>query len=107
MIISTTHHLDGKEVEAYLGIVVGEAVMGANLFSDLFASIRDIVGGRSGSYEDELTKARKIAFAELEAEARALGANAVLAVDIDYQVVGSKGSMLMVSISGTAVRYRG
>lgn len=107
MIITTTHHLDGKEIEAYLGIVVGEAVMGANLFSDLFASIRDIVGGRSGSYEDELTKARKIAFAELEAEARALGANAVLAVDIDYQVVGSKGSMLMVSISGTAVRYRG
>ncbi|GGO70698.1 heavy metal-binding domain-containing protein [Bowmanella pacifica] len=107
MIITTTHHLDSKEIEAYLGIVVGEAVMGANLFSDLFASIRDIVGGRSGSYEDELTKARKIAFAELEAEARALGANAVLAVDIDYQVVGSKGSMLMVSISGTAVRYRG
>ncbi|MBN7819839.1 heavy metal-binding domain-containing protein [Bowmanella yangjiangensis] len=107
MIITTTHHLEGKEVEAYLGIVVGEAVMGANLFSDLFASIRDIVGGRSGSYEDELTKARKIAFAELEAEARSLGANAVLAVDLDYQVVGSKGSMLMVSISGTAVRYRG
>lgn len=107
MIITTTHHLEGMEVEAYLGIVVGEAVMGANLFSDLFASIRDIVGGRSGSYEDELTKARKIAFAELEAEARSLGANAVLAVDLDYQVVGSKGSMLMVSISGTAVRYRG
>ncbi|MBT1063302.1 heavy metal-binding domain-containing protein [Bowmanella sp. Y26] len=107
MIITTTHHLEGKEVEAYLGVVVGEAVMGANLFSDLFASIRDIVGGRSGSYEDELTKARKIAFAELEAEARSLGANAVLAVDLDYQVVGSKGSMLMVSISGTAVRYRG
>ena len=107
MIVSTTHHLDGKEVEAYLGVVVGEAVMGANLFSDLFASIRDIVGGRSGAYEEELTRARKIAFAELENEARMLGANAVLAVDIDYQVVGSKGSMLMVSISGTAVRYRG
>lgn len=81
MIITTPHHLEGKEVEAYLGVVVGEAVMGANLFYDLFASIRDIVGGRSGSYEDELTKARKIAFAELEAEARSLGANAVLAVD--------------------------
>ncbi|GAB3015683.1 heavy metal-binding domain-containing protein [Bowmanella dokdonensis] len=107
MIVSTTHHLDGKEVEAYLGVVVGEAVMGANLFSDIFASIRDIVGGRSGAYEEELTRARKIAFGELENEARMLGANAVLAVDIDYQVVGSKGSMLMVSISGTAVRYRG
>ncbi|ALS98634.1 heavy metal-binding domain-containing protein [Lacimicrobium alkaliphilum] len=106
MIISTTHTLDNKSIEAYLGVVVGEAVMGANLFKDIFASIRDIVGGRSGSYEDELTRARKIAFAELENEARQMGANAVIGVDIDYEVVGKQGSMLMVSISGTAVRYR-
>ena len=79
--------------------------MGANLFKDLFASIRDIVGGRSGSYEEELTRARKIAFAEIEQEARAMGANAVVGIDIDYQVIGDKGSMLMVSIAGTAVRY--
>ncbi|TDF41554.1 heavy metal-binding domain-containing protein [Alteromonadaceae bacterium M269] len=105
MIVTTTHDLQGKKVEEYLGVVVGEAVMGANIFSDIFASIRDIVGGRSGAYEDELTKARKIAFQELENEARMLGANAVLAIDIDYEVVGAKGSMLMVSISGTAVRY--
>lgn len=105
MIVTTTHDIQGKQVNDYLGVVVGEAVMGANLFTDIFASIRDIVGGRSGAYEDELTKARKIAFQELENEARMLGANAVLAVDIDYEVVGAKGSMLMVSISGTAVRY--
>ena len=81
--------------------------MGANIFKDLFASIRDIVGGRSGSYEDELTKARKMAFAELEQEARAMGANAVVGIDIDYEVIGEKGSMLMVSISGTAIRING
>lgn len=105
MIITTTHQLQDKKIDNYYGIVIGEAVMGANLFKDLFASIRDIVGGRSGSYEDELTRARKIAFSELEQEARALGANAVVGVDIDYQVIGDKGSMLMVSIAGTAVRY--
>lgn len=105
MIITTTNQLEGKSIDNYYGIVIGEAVMGANLFKDLFASIRDIVGGRSGSYEDELTRARKIAFAELEQEARALGANAVIGIDIDYQVIGDKGSMLMVSIAGTAVRY--
>ena len=105
MIVTTTHDIQDKKINDYLGIVVGEAVMGANLFTDIFASIRDIVGGRSGAYEDELTKARKIAFQELENEARMLGANAVVAVDIDYEVVGPKGSMLMVSISGTAVRF--
>ncbi|MDM7861170.1 heavy metal-binding domain-containing protein [Alteromonas sp. ASW11-36] len=105
MIITTTNQLEGKSIDNYYGIVIGEAVMGANLFKDLFASIRDIVGGRSGSYEDELTRARKIAFAELEQEARAMGANAVIGIDIDYQVIGDKGSMLMVSIAGTAVRY--
>ena len=105
MIITTTHELQGKRIEQYHGIVIGEAVMGANLFKDMFASIRDIVGGRSGSYEDELTKARKIAFAELQQEAQMMGANAVVGIDIDYQVIGDKGSMLMVSIAGTAVRY--
>ncbi|WP_100658319.1 heavy metal-binding domain-containing protein [Alteromonas flava] len=105
MIVTTTNQLQGKNIDNYYGIVVGEAVMGANLFKDLFASIRDIVGGRSGSYEDELTRARKIAFAEIEQEARMLGANAVIGIDIDYQVIGDKGSMLMVSIAGTAVRY--
>ncbi|MCF2946735.1 heavy metal-binding domain-containing protein [Paraglaciecola aquimarina] len=105
MIMSTTSQLEGKKIEQYLGVVVGEAVMGTNVFKDIFASVRDIVGGRSGSYEDELTKARKIGFQELEEEAHSIGANAVIGIDIDYEVVGSGGSMLMVSISGTAVRY--
>ena len=105
MKVKTTHQLEGKKIEQYLGIVVGEAVMGANIFKDIFASIRDIVGGRSGAYEDELTKARKIGFQELEQEALSIGANAIVGVDIDYEVVGKGGSMLMVSISGTAIRY--
>jgi uncharacterized protein YbjQ (UPF0145 family) len=105
MLVTTTPSLEGKKIEQYYGVVVGEAVMGANVFKDIFASIRDIVGGRSGSYEDELTRARKIAFQELTDEAASLGANAVVAIDIDYQVVGKNGSMLMVSICGTAVRY--
>ncbi|WP_137167356.1 heavy metal-binding domain-containing protein [Salinimonas lutimaris] len=104
MILTTTPTIEGHTIEQYHGIVIGEAVMGANVFKDFFASIRDIVGGRSGSYEDELTKARKIAFTELEQEARSMGANAVVGIDIDYEVMGEKGSMLMVSISGTAVR---
>ena len=104
MIISTTPTLEGQKIEAYYGIVVGEAVMGANIVKDLFASIRDIVGGRSGSYEEELTRARKLAFTELEHEARSMGANAVVGIDLDYQVISDKGSMLMVSISGTAVK---
>lgn len=104
MILTTTPSVEGQTVQQYCGIVIGEAVMGANLFKDMFASIRDIVGGRSGSYEDELTRARKMAFSELEQEARNMGANAVVGIDIDYEVIGEKGSMLMVSISGTAVR---
>ncbi|NVK55447.1 MAG: heavy metal-binding domain-containing protein [Alteromonadaceae bacterium] len=103
MILTTTPTIEGKSISAYHGIVIGEAIMGANLFKDLFASIRDIVGGRSGSYEDEMTKARQIAFRELEQEARAMGANAVVGIDLDYEVLGDKNSMLMVSISGTAV----
>lgn len=104
MIITTTSNIEGKKIVDYRGIVVGEAVMGANIFKDLFASIRDIVGGRSGSYEDELTKARQIAFQELSQEAYNMGANAVIGVDIDYETVGDKGSMLMVSVNGTAVK---
>lgn len=104
MILTTTPGIEGKKIEQYYGIVIGEAIMGANIFKDLFASIRDIVGGRSGAYEDELTKARQLAFAELEQEALAMGANAVVGIDLDYEVIGDKGSMLMVSINGTAVR---
>ena len=105
MILTTTPSIEGKKISEYYGIVIGEAVMGANIFKDLFASIRDIVGGRSGSYEAELTKARQVAFEELTREALAMGANAVVGIDLDYEVVGDKGSMLMVSISGTAVKF--
>lgn len=104
MLITTTNSVEGKKIEQYYGVVIGEAIMGANVFKDLFASIRDIVGGRSGAYEAELTKARKIAFDEIQKEAMMLGANAIVGVDLDYEVVGQNGSMLMVSISGTAVR---
>lgn len=103
MIISTTPAIDGKQVTQYLGIVSGEAIMGANLFKDIFAGIRDIVGGRSAAYEEELRKAKAIALHELEEQAAQLGANAVLAVDLDYETIGANGSMLMVSASGTAV----
>ena len=104
MIISTTPTLEGRPVRDYLGIVTGEVIVGANIFKDLFANIRDIVGGRSGAYEGALRDARNAAFEELEAEARRLGADAVVGVDIDYEVVGQSGSMLMVSVSGTAVK---
>ena len=103
MILSTTPALEGKPIREYRGIVVGEAILGANVFKDLFAGIRDIIGGRSGAYEKELARAREIAFEELKDRARALGANAVVGIDLDYEVVGQNGSMLMVSISGTAV----
>ena len=104
MIITTTPNIEGRKISEYLGVVTGEAIMGANLFRDLFAGIRDIVGGRSGAYEKELRKAREIAFEEIETEAMKLGANAVVGVDIDYEVLGNKSGMLMVSVSGTAVR---
>ncbi|MGY4025284.1 heavy metal-binding domain-containing protein [Aeromonas rivuli] len=103
MILSTTPTLEGKAIREYRGIVVGEAILGANVFKDLFAGIRDIIGGRSGAYEKELARAREIAFDELKERAQALGANAVVGIDLDYEVVGQNGSMLMVSISGTAV----
>jgi uncharacterized protein YbjQ (UPF0145 family) len=103
MIVSTTNSIEGKRIVAYHGVVTGQTIMGANIFRDLFASIRDIVGGRSGSYEKVLRAARDEALAELEEEARLRGANAVIGVDLDYGAVGSGESMLMVSASGTAV----
>lgn len=104
MIISTTPTLEGRPIREYLGIVTGEVIVGANIFRDLFAGIRDIVGGRAGAYEGALRDARRQAYEELAYEAERLGANAVVGVDIDYEVVGQNGSMLMVSISGTAVK---
>ncbi|NIZ12247.1 heavy metal-binding domain-containing protein [Phaeobacter sp. HF9A] len=101
MIITTTNTVEGYQIADYKGIVVGEAIMGANVVRDVFASITDIVGGRSGAYESKLQDARETALHELEERARALGANAVVGVDLDYEVVGQ--SMLMVSASGTAV----
>ena len=104
MIITTTPTVEGRPIRDYLGIVTGEVIVGANIFKDLFAGIRDIVGGRAGAYESTLRSARQQAFRELEDEAHHLGADAVIAIDIDYEVVGQGGSMLMVSVSGTAVK---
>lgn len=106
MIRTTTNTLEGREIEEYLGVVIGEAILGANIFKDLFGAVRDIVGGRAGAYEDELGKARDIAFREMEQEAVILGANAVIGIDIDYEVVGQNGGMMMVSVSGTAVKVK-
>ena len=103
MIMTTTSSIEGQKITQYHGVVTGEAILGANMFRDLFAGIRDIVGGRSGAYEKELRKAREIAFEEIQSAAEDLGANAVVGIDIDYEVVGEKGGMLMVSVSGTAV----
>lgn len=103
MIITTTPNIEGKPVRNYKGVVTGEAILGANVFRDLFAGIRDIVGGRSGSYEASIREARQIALDEMAEEANKLGADAVVGVDIDYEVIGEKGSMMMVSASGTAV----
>ena len=102
MLITTTSHLEGKNIK-YLGVVTGESIIGANIVKDFMANITDIIGGRSSSYEGVLKEARETAFAELKAEAKSMGANAVIAVDIDYETVGQTGSMLMVSITGTAV----
>lgn len=100
MIVTTTPSVEGKSITAYHGVVVGEAILGANVFRDIFASITDIVGGRSGAYEEELAKARQIALDELEQRAASAGGNAVVGVDLDYEVINN---MLMVSASGTAV----
>lgn len=105
MIVSTTPSIEGKQITKYLGLVSGEAILGANIFKDLFASIRDIVGGRSASYEKELRRAKDIAVKEMIEEARKYGANAVVGVDLDYETIGADGSMIMVSASGTAVYF--
>lgn len=103
MQITTTPTIDGKRITAYHGVIAGEAILGANLFKDLFAGIRDLVGGRSATYERELQRAREIALNELKERAAELGANAVVGVDLDYEVLGHNNGMLMVSASGTAV----
>jgi len=103
MLFSTTPTIENRSISEYKGVVVGEAILGTNIFRDMFAGIRDIVGGRSGAYEKELAKAREIAFGELQKRSSELGANAVIGIDIDYEVVGKDGSMMMVSVSGTAV----
>lgn len=106
MLITTTNNLEGKEITQYFGIVSGETIIGANIFKDLFASIRDIVGGRSNSYEKVLRKAKESALAEMSQQAAQMGANAIIAADLDYETVGETGSMLMVTAAGTAVRYK-
>jgi uncharacterized protein YbjQ (UPF0145 family) len=103
MIITTTPQIEGRRISRYCGVVAGEAILGANVFKDLFAGLRDIVGGRSATYERELQRAREIALKELEERAQELGANAVVGVDLDYEVLGQGNGMLMVSASGTAV----
>jgi uncharacterized protein YbjQ (UPF0145 family) len=103
MLVTTTNVVEGRRILEYKGLVAGEAILGANLFRDLFASIRDIVGGRSGAYEKVLNDARQTAVGEMTDKAAALGANAVIGVDLDYETVGSNGSMLMVTAAGTAV----
>ena len=104
MIITTTPNVEGHAVREYLGLVSGESILGANIFRDMFASVRDIVGGRSGSYERVVKDARETAVQEMVDEAKDRGANAVIGVDLDYEVIGKEGSMLMVTASGTAVR---
>jgi uncharacterized protein YbjQ (UPF0145 family) len=103
MLMSTTSVLEGKPVSRYLGVVTGEAIIGANVFRDIFASVRDIVGGRSATYERGLAEARTVALQEMEQRATELGASAVIGIDIDYEVLGQNNGMLMVSVSGTAV----
>ncbi len=104
MLVTTTNTVEGRRIVEYKGLVAGEAILGANVFRDLFASIRDIVGGRSGSYERVLSDARNTAVEDMMERAREMGANAVIGVDVDYETVGSNGSMLMVTAAGTAVR---
>ena len=103
MLVTTTPGIDGRRITTYCGVVAGEAILGANLFKDLFAGLRDLVGGRSATYERELQRARDIAVEEMQQKAAELGANAVVGVDLDYEVLGQGNGMLMVSASGTAV----
>jgi len=104
MILSTTNNIDGRPVKEYVGIVTGETIIGANIFKDFFAGIRDIVGGRSGSYEKVLREAKDIALKEMTDSALKIGADAVIGIDLDYETVGPSGGMLMVTASGTAVK---
>lgn len=103
MIMSTTSVVEGHPVSRYLGVVTGEAIIGANIFRDMFAVVRDVVGGRSATYERALDEARKVAMSEMERRASELGANAVIGIDLDYEVLGQNNGMLMVAVSGTAV----
>jgi uncharacterized protein YbjQ (UPF0145 family) len=103
MLMTTTATVDGKPISRYLGIVTGEAIIGANILRDIFAGVRDIVGGRSGTYEKALAEARQVAMAEMESRAQELGANAIVGIDLDYEVLGQNNGMLMVAVSGTAV----
>ena len=102
MLMSTTTVIEGRPVSRYLGVVTGEAIIGANIFRDVFAAVRDIVGGRSATYEKALSEAREVAMAEMQRRAQELGANAVIGIDVDYEVLGQNNGMLMVAVSGTA-----
>ncbi len=104
MLLTTTDSIDGKKIQAYYGLVTGEAIIGANAFKDFFASVTDIVGGRSGAYEKSLKKAKDIAVQEMMHAAEEMGANAVIAMDLDYETLGKDGGMMMVSANGTAVK---
>ncbi len=106
MLITTTSHVEGRTVSSYLGVVTGETIVGANIFRDILASIRDVVGGRSGAYENALAGAREMALKEMADAAREMGANGVIGVDFDYEMLGQNGSMMMVAVSGTAVVLR-
>lgn len=103
MLITTTHNVEGRKIIKYIGLVNGEAIIGANIVKDFFAGIRDVVGGRAGAYEQGLREAKGIAVKEMVEQAQRLGGNAVIGVDLDYETIGNNGSMLMVSANGTAV----
>ena len=103
MLMSTTAVIEGRPVSRYLGVVTGEAIIGANIFRDVFAAVRDVVGGRSATYEKALSEARDVAMAEMQRRAQELGASAVIGIDVDYEVLGQNNGMLMVAVSGTAV----
>ena len=106
MLLTTTPNIQGREITQYFGIVSGETIIGANLFKDFFAGIRDIVGGRASSYESVLREAKESALQEMSDQAARMGANAVIGIDLDYETVGANGIMLMVTSAGTAVRYQ-
>lgn len=107
MLVITTSSIEGKKITKYIGIVNGEAIIGANAVKDFFAGVRDVVGGRAGAYEQSLREAKSIALREMMDQAQHLGANAIIGVDLDYQAIGSNGSMIMVSANGTAVVVEG